>query len=186
LSEIQRSIRQSDAASKAANTWNSVSCAHPQLAIVSPSDAAARPGDGHNTIEWVTDFSARGLSGDTGGYADVQYVANSDGVWIISEVDIYLSAQALSCSTTDCIAVEQTMLHEFGHSLGLLHPCEAQATAAVPACCPGPANFSDAFCRPRSFQNSQFAFRLDPFCGAFRFEGCPDMLKCAHEDRPSP
>jgi hypothetical protein len=123
-----------DAASEAANAWNSVSCTHPQLSVVSLSDSAARTGDGHNAIEWVADFAARGFSSDTGGYADVQYIANTDGVWIISEVDIYLNGQALSCSTTDCVAVRQTMLHEFGHALGLLHPCEEQATSVVPAC----------------------------------------------------
>ena len=123
-----------DAASEAANAWNSVSCTHPQLAVVSLSDSTARTGDGHNTIEWVADFSARGFSGDTGGYADVQYIANSDGVWIISEVDIYLNGQALSCTAADCATVKQTMSHEFGHALGLLHPCEAQATSVVPAC----------------------------------------------------
>jgi len=120
----------------AADEWSTPECTSVEFQYVGPTDRPAMLGDGFNTIEWVDDFASLTGVGDAAAYTDLLYVRSTAGHWAIEEADLYLDRSArwsitLEDGSTD---VYSALLHELGHVLGLLHPCELEPQGDVPRC----------------------------------------------------
>ena len=109
--------------------WNDVECADVSVSYEGASSLAAAPADGVNTIEFVTDWAARGYEADAGATTDIRFLEDGSG-WFIAEADIYVNAERMAFG--DATELRAFLVHEFGHVLGLLHPCELGA--ADPSC----------------------------------------------------
>lgn len=128
---------------RAIATWTSPGCTTLMPGPVLRSDLNARPGDGRNSVQWVSDWKARGFPKASPGTTDVQYLKESDGRWTISEADIYLNSSfkwTTGVPVDERKSVHAVLTHEVGHALGLLHPCELDAADGAPEC-----SASDAF-----------------------------------------
>lgn len=124
----------------ALGAWSEPSCTSWSVEYQEYSDTPAIWGDGRNTVQWVTagwetvTSHAEAASVTSLGYEEV-----SDGIWSIVEADIYLNAQDYAWSTAQpapegTIGLRSALLHEGGHVLGLLHPCEPGGDGGVPDC----------------------------------------------------
>jgi len=151
----------------AARTWASVSCGGPDFRSLGVTSNHASPADGHNTIEWVSDWSARGYLSDAAGQTDVQYEQDSTGNWQIVEADVYLNAESQTWTANASVDpasrdVATVLTHELGHVLGLMHPCELVAKDSAPKCTP-------AFGRPTMhpvYGADQISLEADDEAGA--------------------
>jgi hypothetical protein len=107
--------------------WNSVACGRVALREVGVSTTAAVHGDGVNTVSFVYfDWETLALP-DAAATTDVIY--ERDGAdWKIVEADIYLNAQSYvwdpGAAGPNAQQLFPVLLHEAGHAVGLLHPCE--------------------------------------------------------------
>jgi hypothetical protein len=130
--------------SASSRSWGDLSCTGvATLQDGGPSSAAAAPGDGVNTVQFVTrGWGTRGFGADAAGVTDVQYQRDIDGQWVIVEADVYLNAEtfqwALSVSAAPARDLETVLTHELGHALGLVHPCEPGGTGGAPDCASDP------------------------------------------------
>ncbi|MFZ5894934.1 MAG: matrixin family metalloprotease [Myxococcota bacterium] len=112
----------------AAQSWAEPVCSNvrPQLRGLGTDPAA--PGDGVNSVEWVSNWEERGFDPTAAGYTDVQFSREEGSNWTIAEADIYLNANfrwSLDANPTPpARSVKAVLVHEFGHSFGLIHPCE--------------------------------------------------------------
>jgi hypothetical protein len=131
LDKVENAIR------LATETWGHPGCSTFNAILSGSSQIAAAAGDGINTIQWVDDWEARGLSSDAAGLTDVQYAGSVDGSWKIVEADIYLNS-AMGWTTHGDVEgrrdVQAVLTHELGHLAGLLHSCELEAKDDTPAC----------------------------------------------------
>jgi hypothetical protein len=128
---------------RAIATWTSPGCTTLMPGPVLTSDLVARPGDGRSSVQWISDWKARGFPKASPGATDVQYLKESDGRWTISEADIYLNSSfewTTGVPVDERKSVQAVLTHEMGHALGLLHPCELDAADGAPEC-----SASDAF-----------------------------------------
>jgi hypothetical protein len=121
-------------------TWEHTSCTDLRFDHAGSTFAGAAPGDGRNTIQWVTSgWAARGWLADAAAITDVQYARTADGVWEIVEADMYLNADhqrwiLAGDGGPDVRDVRSVVTHEAGHMLGLLHPCEIDGAGGAPRC----------------------------------------------------
>jgi MYXO-CTERM domain-containing protein len=124
--EVQR------AAIAAAAQWATPECTEVRLNFLGYDPQHATHGDNINTVEWVSDWAERDLDPSAAGYTDVQFKRSGDGPWEIAEADVYLNATFAWSTRQSVVAptrsVEAVLTHEFGHLLGLLHPCELDAS----------------------------------------------------------
>jgi hypothetical protein len=122
---------------QAAEAWATPGCTNVDISYAGTTDREAKPGDGHNTIEWVSDWKARGFPKDSPGLTDVQYVRNAGEKWTIAEADTYLNLGfdwTTGVPTDDRKRTLAVLTHELGHALGLLHPCEVDGSGGAPKC----------------------------------------------------
>lgn len=188
--DVDRAVR------AAFETWNEVPCSGVTIALGGFTDSYAAPGDGRNTIQWVsTAWSARGYAADAAATTDVQFGNSGEG-WEIVEADIYLNADTFRFVAGDpggdatLRDLQAVITHEVGHAaIGLLHPCEHDGGDGAPLCRDdGPEATSALY--PRYLGMSQRALSADDAAGAcFLYPsetcatlGCPEGLACV-EDR---
>lgn len=122
---------------RAAETWAAPGCTGLSFVFAGASDQAAEPGDGRNTIQWVSDWKSRGYPADSPGATDVQYAKDKAGRWTIAEADTYLNLDfewTTGVPTGDGKSLQAVLTHELGHTLGLLHPCELNGADGAPKC----------------------------------------------------
>ena len=147
--------------------------------------APASPGDRRNTVTIVSaGWEALGFSPDRGAVTDVQMDRAEDGTIAIVEVDLYLNFQHFQFSVgprVGSIDLSEVLLHETGHALGLLHPCELSAAPGVPACASQP-DASESALFP-TYGNGATAPSADDLAGlCFLYSqcvpACPSDLRC--------
>lgn len=120
--------------------WLEGSCSGLSPLYLGPTETPAAPGDGENTIELVeSDWARLGYPDDATGATDLVYQDQGDGTWAIVEADIYINAEHHRFTTDDPPGdLERSLLgvlvHEGGHALGLLHPCELEGENGAPVC----------------------------------------------------
>jgi len=121
----------------AANTWAAPACTNVSFSYIGTTAEPATAGDGHNTVQWVSDWKTRGFPPDSPGITDVQYAKDGKGRWTIAEADTYLNLDfdwTTAVPTDTRRSLLAVLTHELGHVLGLLHPCEVDGTDGAPKC----------------------------------------------------
>jgi hypothetical protein len=120
--------------------WVDASCPVLTPQYLGTTTSPAAPGDGENTIELVeTDWARLGHPEAAAGATDLAFQEQGDGTWAIVEADIYINAEHHRFTTDDPPGdLERSLLgvliHEGGHALGLLHPCELEGEEGAPVC----------------------------------------------------
>ncbi len=130
----------SETSQRAFQTWAGAPCSGISPSYAGATDSPAAPGDGVNTIEIVeTDWARLGYPDEAAGATDLVYQDQGDDTWTIVEADIYINAEIHRFTTDDPPSgLERSLLgvlvHEGGHALGLLHPCEVEDDGIAPVC----------------------------------------------------
>lgn len=172
----------------AMNTWSSPSCSTVRFSLEGYTPEHAQPGDGKNTIEWLTGgWSARGFQADAAGVTDVQYQKSPNGDWVIVEADMYLNADQHTWTARgggDDVErdVQSVVTHEAGHMLGLMHPCEPGGGAGVPDCT-SRSDFSLTAMYP-IYSPTQSVLSDDDVAGVcflYPLDGC-EQITCASDE----
>ena len=121
----------------ALSAWSEPSCTALQTVYKGQTDLVAQPGDGVNTIQWISSgWVALGFDPAVPAFTDANYEKQVDGSWAITEADIYINGEAGAWvlnaqSGTADLGLWNILLHEAGHALGLEHPCEGSTMSDV-------------------------------------------------------
>lgn len=113
----------------ALEVWSQPGCSGVSFVSEGFTDTAAAPNDGRSTIQFIQEeWESFGYAATAAGATDLQY-ERVGGQWQLVEADIYINAEYFHWTTnavaaTDERTVFSVLLHESGHMLGLLHPCE--------------------------------------------------------------
>jgi Matrixin len=132
-----------EVAQRAFAVWSAPVCSGIVFSNASNTSDPARPGDGVNTIQWLfSGWQERGFDPAAPGITDVQYGKDEQGNWQIVEADTYLNAETQhwikSGEQEGYVDLESVLVHESGHMLGLLHPCEPGGANGAPDCAAHP------------------------------------------------
>lgn len=181
-----------DAAKSMAAIWSFPACSAVAFRYVGSSQRGAEPDDQVNTIEWLRDgWTQRGFDVAAGGLTDVQYERGASGNWEIVEADVYINAENFGWivkgkppdGKRDVLSL---LLHETGHVLGLLHPCEAGGGDHTPDCSIATGEVDNAVMSPY-YDASRTQLSLDDISGVCYLypkaacdgdESCPSRLSC--------
>lgn len=169
-------------ARQALRVWEDVACTSVIASLKGTTSFRAAFGDGVNSIQWVeSGWEELGFQPGASGATDLRY-EERDGQWVIAEADVYLNLNAHSWITgiadedaEDGVAeIIGVMTHEFGHALGLLHPCEE---GGEPECTKSMTT-NPATMYPE-YSHGQLALKKDDIAGiCFLYPAC-DPESCA-------
>lgn len=110
-------------------SWSEPICSQASFIQSGLSQTQAAFDDGINTVQWIHfGWAERGYPTGAAAVSDVQY-AKVEGTWAIVEADLYINSDTVDWSYSgEEVEGKQdfhtVMVHEGGHLLGLLHPCE--------------------------------------------------------------
>ena len=180
----------------AAAVWSEPECSSLELRYLGATMSSAVPGDTRNTIEWIpSGWTERGFPSDAAASTDVLYIVAPDGAWRVAEADVYLNAEAhswvLEGDAPDARSIRSVMVHEFGHLLGLLHPCESGGSDGAPACDAGRFGGEAMYPAYSAGQDELSPDDIAGVCELYPAEscsetGCPDGSACTTSGcRPS-
>ncbi len=170
--------------------WGAPACSNVSFRFEGSTPDPAAPGDGTNTIQWLTEgWDSLGFDPDASGLTDVSFEKNDAGDWAIVEADLYVNAEHFDWvltgeATASKREVASVLLHESGHMLGLLHPCEVDGLNGAPDCAET-SEFDDAVMHPL-YAAGRYELSADDeggvcflYPGAGCAEtGCPDGETC--------
>lgn len=174
---------------RAFGQWSAPDCGGFQAKFGEMSAAPAKFGDGRNTIEMVSNgWLALGYTEAAAGATDIRYEKDENGQWRIVEADIYINAEYFSWTTdflpsVDTRTIFSVLLHEGGHALGMLHPCEEDGEGGAPKCKVRGISPSTSVMYP-VYDPSQSTLTVDDIAGdCFLYRkcestGCPDGFEC--------
>jgi hypothetical protein len=174
---------------RAFSQWSNVECGGVHAEFDQVLGEPAQYGDGRNTIELVsTGWTARGYADNAAGATDIRYRKQADGQWQIVEADIYINAESFQWTTdavptSDARTIFSVLLHEGGHAIGLLHPCEEHGEGGAPQCKAADVAPSDSVMYPL-YDPSQATLTTDDVAGVCSLyrkcesTGCPDGYEC--------
>jgi hypothetical protein len=159
--------------------WDRLHCGGVPFEYDGAASAPARPNDGINTIEWVTEgWADRGFPPQAGGFTDIGFARGADDTWRIVEADLYINGDAHNWIVGPDLGigplpVASLLVHEGGHMLGLMHPCEVDAADGVPDCGEHP-EMGELAMHPL-YDARRVQLREDDFAGAcFLYPGVPN------------
>jgi hypothetical protein len=165
--------------------WSTPDCTGVSLDYQGTTAEPAAPDDGINTIQWLSaDWAERGFDPAAGGLTDVNYQRNAAGNWQIVEADLYVNADNFDWVVRGQPPegkreLASLLLHESGHMLGLLHPCELMGADGAPDCAATP-EFDEAAMNP-VYAAGRVELSTDDkagICYLYPTPGCEEMT-CA-------
>jgi hypothetical protein len=154
---------------EAINAWAVPVCSALSVSYLGRTELPAKPGDGINTVQWVSaGWVSRGFDPAVPAFADVNYERQPDGSWLITEADVYINGENNAWALSDSpnasqLVLKNIMLHEFGHAIGLEHPCDDIATTGLPLCS-SDASFGFVVMNP-VYSSARTALSIDDAAG---------------------
>ena len=116
---------------RASAAWDVPGCGVPVANLAGSTMDAPVAGDGRSSVGWIAE-GWEDLGYDQDELANTELIFEQrDGSWFIVEADIVLNGEDFRWSSQmipgvpDLRRVEPVLLHEVGHVLGLIHPCDA-------------------------------------------------------------
>ncbi len=165
-------------------------CAHavPRAEYGGMTTVAPSPGDGRNTIAFITDWSALGRLPARGATTEVELEIDADGTARIVEADIYLNLEDHRFSLDGAegtLDVRSVIGHEWLHLLGFSHVCGADAGAGAPSCSDDPRFIESAVYPDYLGIRARYASAddLEGVCALYPASSAPCEPACSSDAR---